>query len=191
MILGSFAATYLNILILSGDNKMPITIVLKGGTGSGDFGHAGIPGHLGGSAPSGTMGESIDKLVEHNKYSDMTFEEATDAIRADAKAGDFSGGWHKEYSGFDSKATLAMPDGGRASVMIITEQYVAGKYVAGTTSQQRYNVTIRLNISKKDLSKESGFKRYTYEDLWQVKTKYDGLNNAKERAKKKFDAMFK
>jgi hypothetical protein len=35
---------------------MKFIIRMKGGSGSGNFGHEGIPGHIGGSAPSGSMG---------------------------------------------------------------------------------------------------------------------------------------
>lgn len=37
-----------------------IIIHLKGGPTSGNFNHAGIPGHQGGSAPSGTGGSTIE-----------------------------------------------------------------------------------------------------------------------------------
>ena len=42
---------------------MKFIIRMKGGEGSGNMGHAGRPGHLGGSAPSGSMsdGWNIDK----------------------------------------------------------------------------------------------------------------------------------
>lgn len=42
-------------LVRHGANRMPFRVmkadVEKGGPGSGHFGHAGIPGHRGGSAP--------------------------------------------------------------------------------------------------------------------------------------------
>lgn len=40
---------------------MKLTIRLKGGKGSGHFGHKGIPGHKGGSLPSDSSGTDFDK----------------------------------------------------------------------------------------------------------------------------------
>ena len=49
---------------------MKIIIRLKGGSGSGNFGHEGIPGHVGGSAADG--GSGADTEARNNKIqSDM------------------------------------------------------------------------------------------------------------------------
>lgn len=59
---------------------------LKGGAGSGNFGHAGVPGHLGGSASGGSVGDAksaimryankmgIGKSIKFNEKKDGTIE---------------------------------------------------------------------------------------------------------------------
>jgi hypothetical protein len=168
---------------------MPITIRLKGSSESGFHGHSGIPGHLGGSAPSGApQQEGIDKLVSSNKYSGMSFSDASDAVIADAEAGDFSGGWHKIS---DTAAKTYLPEDGYARISIQSENYAAGKFAAGTTAQQRYRITVKLVTFKANTNKTTGFDRWNSKDLWGVTVKRDGLDSAKVRAQKKFDSMFK
>lgn len=59
--------------------------ILKGGSGSGNFNHSGVPGHLGGSAPTGGVSKgsaenikaSKSKMIERGiklGYSKIAFE---------------------------------------------------------------------------------------------------------------------
>jgi len=45
---------------------MKFIIRMKGGSGSGNFGHAGVPGEVGGSAPTGSMGGADRMGTEEN-----------------------------------------------------------------------------------------------------------------------------
>jgi hypothetical protein len=59
---------------------MKLVIVKKGGSGSGDFGHSGRPGQVGGS--SGLSGGALDESVAH-----LGFSSKTKSLAAYAKNG--------------------------------------------------------------------------------------------------------
>lgn len=161
--------------------SMKLIIVNKGGKGSGDFGHRGIPGHQGGSGPGGA-----------NPYKGKSFRDASNAIMQDAIAGVVRGPWTLSAATANS-ASLELPEGGKATIQVTSEHYVTGKYVAGTTSQQRYKVG--LTITTYTPSKETGprarpFSRWDQNWLYTKKVKPDGLAEATATAQKKFQRLF-
>jgi hypothetical protein len=54
-----------NSLVIIGDNDMKATIRIKGGEGSGFHGHAGIPGHQGGSQAESSGNTDLDRLSSY------------------------------------------------------------------------------------------------------------------------------
>jgi len=167
---------------------MKATLVYKGGSGSGDFGHSGRPGLVGGSSSSGTASPAIE-APQSNKYSTMSFMDASDAVIQDVIAGIFESGW-KKYS---DSAKIDLPEGGYAKIFKIKEHYVTGKYVAGTQDQQRYRVMVVLRTfrPKPSVDNPNKMDRWDSKELWGKGVRPEGVNAAEVAQQKKLESILK
>lgn len=68
--------------------------ILKGGSGSGNFDHAGIPGHRGGSAPRNYQLGKRKELLEHYAILHKCRSVECDSIRA------YTGSYYKELNNY-------------------------------------------------------------------------------------------
>ncbi|MCJ7759581.1 hypothetical protein MUP59_00360 [Candidatus Bathyarchaeota archaeon] len=159
---------------------MKLLIVKKGGSGSGDFGHSGRPGLQGGS--SGGSGGA-------NPYEGKSFKDASHAVMQDAIAGVVRGPWVVSAE----SAYMALPEGGKATIRIESEHFVTGKYVAGTTSQQRYKVGVEIATYQRNTGSDKErrpFSRWDANWLYSKKVKPEGTEEAREKARKRFSKLF-
>lgn len=131
-------------------------LIEKGGPGSGHFGHEGVPGQQGGSAPGEGGGGTVDERVTRagkpfkdfiareykvpwHTLSDETLREALDAYEASKKGGPGSGNFGHEGvpgqqggsapGGGDGRSGEAAPDGKEV-------KSIATKAVDGLTHQE-------------------------------------------------------
>lgn len=157
-----------------------LIIVKKGGSGSGDFGHSGRPGEVGGSSGGHGTGGSA------NPYEGKSFRDASHAVMQDAIAGVVRGPWVVSAE----SASLKLPEGGKATISIQSEHYVTGKYVAGTVSQQRYKVGIRIATYMPSSDSERPWTRWDSNWLYSKGVKPKGTEEAKAKARKRFSKLF-
>lgn len=125
---------------------MRFTIRLKGGAGSGHFGHKGIPGHKGGSLPrDGSASAISSKRSNTDTKSVVPKTEVLDFSRSAAKR--LNSEWNKTY---DTDYGGPFWDArGEANAKYYAVRDDSGKLIAGATTKQRGVGTEILSIESR------------------------------------------
>lgn len=142
---------------------MKATFVLKGGDGSGNFGHAGRPGKIGGSAAGGSGGKYVGDKLTGDRYTDTLITSLDDVLGYAAENGIKHTSGSSIVSSRDK--TFYHPD---KAVMSKFREYVANSAAYAPTkvavhtrgpnmgTVQSYGVSIKVDTLK---AKASAFKK--------------------------------
>ena len=123
------------------DNSPWLEKITKGGPGSGNFGHSGIPGHQGGSGEGGSSSDSAGHIATpHN-----TFE--GDFVHINR--GDYKGSKGLVLESRDRHALIRIPNLGDRKISYNEMTVVA----TGSKADQLYNQEYAKFVSSKDLGK--------------------------------------